>query len=102
MRSISGSVTGLLSLTISSFALRQYSRGYRGFMTLRPRAPSHCEYVIRSVVGHTIVRSLTISRSSFLWEVSRRVTWPILIVDKSFLSRRRGDGNLDHLVKPVL
>jgi hypothetical protein len=27
---------------------------------------------------------------------------PVLIVDKSFLSRRRGDGNLDHLVKPVL
>jgi hypothetical protein len=71
-------------------------------MTLRPRAPSHCEYVIRSVVGHTIVRSLTISRSSFLWEVSKTRHMAILIVDNSFLSGRRGDGNLDHLVKPVL
>jgi hypothetical protein len=78
IRSISGSVTSLLFLIISSFANRQYeySRDYRGFTTLRPHAPSLCEYVIRSVVGHTIVRCLTISRSSFLWEVSRCVTCP--------------------------
>jgi hypothetical protein len=68
--------------------LRAYSRVYRGFTTLRPRAPSRCGYGIRSEAERIIVRFLTISRLSFLWEVSGHVTWSILIIDKSFLSQR--------------
>jgi hypothetical protein len=67
---------------------RAYSRVYRGFTTLRRLAPSRCGYGIHSEVERIIVRFLTISQLSFLWEVSGHVTWLILIIDKSFLRQR--------------
>jgi hypothetical protein len=102
--SISGLIAGLLFLIIFSFfrISRAYSRVYRGFTTLRPRAPSHCGYGIHSEAERIIVRFLTISQLSFLWEVSGHVTWLIMITDKSFLSRRWGNGRIDHLVGPGL
>ena len=95
--SISGLVAGILFL-IS----RARSRVYRGFTTLRPRAPSRCGYGIHSGVERIIVRFLTISQLSFLWEVSGHVTWLIMIIDKSFPSRCWGNGRTDHLVGPGL
>ncbi len=50
-----------------------YSRVYRGFTTLRPRSQSRCEYGIYLEVERIIVRFLTISQLSFLWEVSGHV-----------------------------
>ena len=102
--SIPGLVAGLLFLIhfLLSYLARAYSRVYRGFTTLRPRVPSRCGYGTHSEVERIIVRFLTISQLSFLWEVSGHVTWLIMIIDKSFLSRRWGNGRTDHLVGPGL
>ena len=88
--SISGLVAGLLSLIkFLSYLARAYSRVYRGFTTLRRRAPSRCGYGIHLEVERIIVRFLTISQLSFLWEVSGHVTWLIEIIDKSSLRENR-------------